>query len=91
MDLLEQQSQLQKQAKEVLQTLGLISLLKKYGDPVIVGSMSLGLMTWRDLDIEVVMKKLDMDFIAEICAELVRKSSRRVDFGVIDNRDGFKH
>ncbi|MBI2594053.1 hypothetical protein HYW44_05435 [Candidatus Daviesbacteria bacterium] len=91
MNLIKQQNQLQKDAYKVLEKLQLMELLKNFGEPKIVGSLSLGLMTWRDIDIEVIMKKLDMEFIAEICAKLVRKSSRRIDFGVIDNRDGFNN
>jgi hypothetical protein len=39
------------EADEILEGKGLLSILKKYGAPVITGSYSLSLMTWRDLDI----------------------------------------
>ncbi len=53
-DLILQQNNLQKQGNEVLEKLQLIQLLSKYGKPVITGSLATGLMTWRDIDIELV-------------------------------------
>lgn len=52
-DLLQEQEKLQKEAKEVLQKLDLVNLLNKYGSTEIVGSLDYGLMTWRDIDINV--------------------------------------
>lgn len=53
-DLFVQQVELQKEGNEVLEKLQLIPLLSKYGKPIIVGSLATGLMTWRDIDIEVI-------------------------------------
>jgi len=39
------------EADKILQDHGLLAVLSKYGNPVVVGSYVLGLMTWRDLDI----------------------------------------
>src|SRR5215218_575494 len=39
------------EADEILSEKGLLSILKSFGTPHITGSYSLGLMTWRDLDI----------------------------------------
>jgi hypothetical protein len=39
------------EADEILEKKGLLKILSQYGIPHITGSYSLGLMTWRDLDI----------------------------------------
>lgn len=89
MDLLAKQDQLQKAAKGVLERLGLLALLKKYGQVEVIGSAALGLMTWRDIDIEIVCKELKREDLAEVVAELIKKPLRRIDFGVADNRPRF--
>lgn len=53
-DLLKRQKELQKEAYEVLDKLDLLNILLIYGKPEIVGSLATGLMTWRDIDLEVV-------------------------------------
>lgn len=90
-NLLKLQSNLQQQAQQVLKKLKLIELLSKYGRPNIVGSMELGLMTWRDIDIEVIVKDSNKEFIAEIVATLIRMLLRRIDFGLVDNRGEFNN
>ncbi|MBT7914861.1 hypothetical protein HN588_13240 [Candidatus Bathyarchaeota archaeon] len=51
-ELIVQEVELQRQAHEVLDALNLLHFLSKYGRPKIVGSVALGLMTWRDIDID---------------------------------------
>lgn len=51
---MKQQEELQKEAYEVLEKLDLLNILSIYGEPQIVGSLATGLMTWRDIDLEVV-------------------------------------
>jgi len=53
-DLDKQQKELQAEGREVLEKLQLIPFLSKFGTPNIVGSFSLRLMTWPDIDIELV-------------------------------------
>lgn len=53
-ELEKQQKELQDEGREVLEKLQLIPFLSKFGTPNIVGSFSLGLMTWPDIDIELV-------------------------------------
>ena len=53
-DLILQQNKLQKEGKDILDKLQLLQFLSKYGAPIIVGSFATGLMTWRDIDIELV-------------------------------------
>lgn len=48
----ERQLQLQQEAKEVLEKLNILNILSMYGEPEIVGSLATGLMTWKDIDIE---------------------------------------
>ncbi len=54
-ELIARAERLQSEAHEVLADLGLLSFLAKYGRPEIVGSTALGLMTRRDIDIDVVV------------------------------------
>lgn len=54
--LIKKQVSLQSQAQEVLKNLDLINLLSRYGKPRIVGSVALGLMTWPDIDIDLISK-----------------------------------
>lgn len=53
-ELILQQDNLQKEANDTLERLQLIQFLSKYGIPIITGSLATGLMTWRDIDIELV-------------------------------------
>ena len=53
-DLILQQNKLQKEGNDILEKLQLLQFLSKYGKPVITGSLATGLMTWRDIDIELV-------------------------------------
>ena len=51
-ELIALEEELQRQAHEVLEILNLLHFLSQYGRPKIVGSVALGLMTWRDIDID---------------------------------------
>jgi len=55
-DLIQEQNKLQKQACEVVEKLHLKNILGKYGEFNLVGSVEYGLMTWRDIDINLVMQ-----------------------------------
>lgn len=88
-NLEEQADKLQKDTHLVLEKLQLLDLLKKYGSPEIIGSVALGLMTWRDIDIEIVVEELKREDLAEIIATLAKKPLRRIDFSVSDNRSRF--
>lgn len=57
-ELIEKQNILQKEAFSVLDKLHLLDFLSKFGNAKIIGSMALGLMTWRDIDIDVAMDEL---------------------------------
>src|SRR3989344_8099789 len=68
-DLLKQQEELQKEAQEVLGKLDLINILSIYGKPEIVGSLATGLMTWRDIDLEVI-KEIDEEKYWEVVKKI---------------------
>jgi hypothetical protein len=51
--LIQRANRLRRAAHEVLDNQALIRLLETYGRPKVVGSVALGLMVWRDIDIEV--------------------------------------
>ncbi|MEI6843324.1 MAG: hypothetical protein WCK48_02370 [bacterium] len=53
-DLIEEQSKLQKQGLKIIENLNLKEILGKYGEFCLVGSMDYGLMTWRDIDVDLV-------------------------------------
>ena len=63
-ELVVQEKELHRQAYEVVKALDLLPFLSKYGRPRIVGSVALGLMTWRDIDIdlEITGEIRDQDF-----------------------------
>lgn len=54
-DLLKEQNILQKHAREIVKKLNLNNILGAYGEFRVVGSVEYGLMTWRDIDAQVVM------------------------------------
>jgi len=87
MNLEKQQEELQIEGKLVLKKLQLLELLGRSGKTVIVGSMALGLMTWRDIDIEVVVEKPDINQIAEIASNLIKKGPKRIDIDVTNNQN----
>ncbi len=55
-DLIEEQDKLHEKAFEVIEALGLKKILAKYGQFSLVGSVVYGLMTWRDIDVDLVMQ-----------------------------------
>lgn len=54
--LLTDQDNLQKQALQAVEASNLKDVLSQYGQFSLVGSIEYGLMTWRDIDINLVMK-----------------------------------
>lgn len=57
-NLIEKQDTLQKEATEILSRLSLLDFLSKFGNAKVIGSMALGLMTWRDIDIDLAVDEL---------------------------------
>jgi hypothetical protein len=66
--LLDQQQALQEEAAEVLGALHLVPLLERAGRPVQVGSVALGLIVARDIDLTVLCPSLD----AASCFDVLR-------------------
>ncbi len=81
------QDQLQKEAKSVLGELDLLPLLSKYGSPKIIGSMDLGLMTRRDIDIEIIVNDFGKKELNQIVQTILEKPLPRIDFTLMDNSD----
>jgi len=69
-ELLDRQRALQAEAEQVRAQLDLERVLGSVGDPVVVGSAALGLMTWRDLDITIVCPSLDRRQVLGVGTEL---------------------
>ena len=69
-ELLDRQRALQAEAEQVRVQLDLERVLGSVGDPVVVGSAAMGLMTWRDLDITIVCPSLDRRQVLGIATEL---------------------
>lgn len=63
--LVARQQRLQDEASDLRVELGLDAILGAIGEPVVVGSAALGLMTWRDLDITVVCEQLDIHAVLD--------------------------
>ena len=70
-ELLEQANNLQTEAKRVLEELELISFLKKYSNPKIVGSAANGLMALQDVDIHCYTETPNLEDIVEIIQKLI--------------------
>jgi hypothetical protein len=51
-DLITYQDELQREGHAVLEDLKLLEFLAQFSKPHIVGSLATGLMTWRDIDLE---------------------------------------
>lgn len=85
-DLSKKQDVLQKEALKQIDELQLGKVLSPFGEVVIVGSVATGLMTWPDIDIEVIGGKFPSkkDF-SNLKKALSTKGVSDVSF--IDNRD----
>ncbi len=69
-----QQRALQDEAHQVLRALNLLEFLARYGTPTIVGSVALGTMTWRDIDIEL-RKPIDEGAFWQTAQYLIKQPS----------------
>lgn len=84
MNLLEKQNQLQKEAKQVLEDLKLLSFLSTFGKPELVGSIVTGLMTWRDIDMSIIVEPKEEDMWA--IAQYIFKQENTYSVWVADYR-----
>lgn len=85
MDLMDKQNALQKEAHKILEQLKLIEKLSKYGKPEIIGSLALGLMVWRDIDIEVEINDSKKENLGELVGIITLNTECRIDFTIIYN------
>ena len=89
--LLDQQQALQDEAAAVLDDLALLPLLQEVGRPVQVGSVALGLMVARDIDVTVLCPVLETTTIFTVLAPLaghprIRELHFRDDTGAPERR-----
>lgn len=85
-ELDKRQEALQKAAHQQIADLDLKTMLSSFGDVIVVGSVSTGLMTWPDIDIEVTVQKMPAK---EMVAELAQKFFANKDMmrvWMMDNR-----
>lgn len=86
-NLLKQQDLLQKEAREIIDQLDLINFLSNYGEVNIVGSLAMGLMTWRDIDIDVISKNVSIDSFIKI-VYFILKNNKTKTITIQDNTNG---
>ncbi len=79
------QEKLKAEAKQVLEELQVIETLLLYGRPNIIGSLALGVMTRRDIDIEIIVNTLSKKVVTEAAQKFLSLSLPRLDITVIDN------
>jgi len=87
--LSETATSLKNDAIKVLKDWDFLNILNKYGTPYIVGSVELDLMTWRDIDIEVISSSAPTkNDIMEIAGYLFNKTGVRkvspIDYSDVD-------
>lgn len=58
-ELLKKQDELQKEGKQLLEKIGLIGFISKFGKHEIVGSMASGLMVRPDIDVELIADEIN--------------------------------
>lgn len=88
MNVKEESNDMRRDALELINKWNLLEHLSKYGDAYTVGSVALDLMTWRDIDLEVICNKEPTRKNAFEVAELLflENNFRRVT--PIDYRNG---
>ena len=62
---------IRREADEILHS-GLLSVLGRHGEVHVVGSYTLGLLTWRDLDIHIVREHLDAGAFFDLGGEIAQ-------------------
>jgi len=78
-ELIKYQEQMQSDSDWILNRLDLVTLLQEYGGVKIVGAKTLNLMVARDIDISVIVPKIDFKIWQEIVSKLmVTKHVRKV-------------
>ena len=76
-ELLERQAHLQAESRALLADLDLMTMLRSAGHPVQIGSSVLGLMVWRDIDIQVYCDPVSADLAFETLRQLERSVLHR--------------
>jgi len=88
--LIQKTKELKKEAQLILNDLNLESFFLKYGKVKLVGSITFGLMTWEDIDIDLVTKDKPTDELFwKVAQYLFAKESTKL-LMLADNRTGLK-
>ena len=86
---------LREEASNLLNNEGLLTLLEQYGTTRIIGSYTLDTMTWRDIDISMILPNAhDVDLFFEIGTKIAKKFQvTKMSFSnhYIRNLPGFDH
>lgn len=85
MDIFQKAQKLKTEADQVLAELSLLKELRKLGKVSVVGSVALNLMVYKDIDIEVVVEKLEPQAISQVISRLTSSNLRRIDLSLINN------
>ena len=64
---------LQKEAALLLQEHGLLEILREYGEPHVIGSSTMDLMAWPDLDIDVIPDDMSIDKLHRLTRTLLER------------------
>ena len=63
----------QQEAERLLTESGLLDILREYGEPRVIGSASMDLMVWPDLDIDVIHDDMDIRKLHRLTCTLLER------------------
>jgi len=66
---------LKQEANRLLEEFGLLEILREYGEPHVIGSVSMDLMAWPDLDIDVVNTGMCLKKLHQLTVTLLERFS----------------
>lgn len=66
-------SNIKENADRILYDLGLFHELKKYGTPHVIGSYSMNVMAWNDLDIDVTNDNMSVEKLYQLTSTILKK------------------
>ena len=94
-DILSHSCMIREEASNLLNNEGLLTLLEQYGTTRVIGSYTLDTMTWRDIDISMILpNEQDVDLFFDIGTKIAKKFQvTKMSFSnhYIRNFPGFDH
>jgi len=88
--LLQKALRLETEAQLIFEDLNLDSFFKEYGQVQPVGSMTYGLMTWEDIDIDLITEDIPSDELFWKIAKFLLKNKHTRLLMLADNRTGLR-